>query len=217
MPDALKTGLGGIDDSVKLVINGTVILIAEAWDVHEGVLSQPSTWSLSLGSGDIAASIIDKFGVGPKFKFQLYVGNALQQSGYVDGIMAEQPAGGATRVTLKGRDALAPLQDTYVKASIGANVSTYAELVWFALQQVGIVPMSQHYDPNDTTVLRSDNSANRNIKSGTQITAILPHRTVEQILADVGSSNGGVTVGVTTTPPQAKLHETWHHFIRRHI
>jgi prophage tail gpP-like protein len=210
-PLTLTQGLGGLDDSVKLTINDTQLLTAISWSVHEGILSQPAKWTFTCGSGDIAQQLLKTFQPGPKFKFKLYIGNVLQQSGYLDTVETDQPVGGATSVTLSGRDALAKLQDTYVKAAIGANVSTYAQLVWFALQQCGMVSGST-IDPN---ILRTDNAANRNIKSGVTIPAVQGHRTVQQILDDV--TVAGSVSGQITSKPSARIHETWHRFIRRHI
>jgi prophage tail gpP-like protein len=210
MTDPLTTGLGGLDDSVKIVVNETTISKAISWNIHEGVLAQPATWSITFGSGDVAAPLLKQLPPGPTSLVRVYVGNVLQQSGYIDAVEASQPAGGATTITIRGRDAMAPLQDTYVSSSIAANVTTYAQLVWFALQQCGLV----HGSTIDPDYLATDNSANRNLKAGVPIQAILPHRTVQQILDNEGA---GLNAGVFTATVQAKLHETWHHFIRRHI
>lgn len=211
MPIFVSDELGALDDSVRLRLAGEEVVIAESWEVRDSVLSQPANWQVRLGWGDVAAALISKYP--PRTPFQLYVGGALQFSGRTDARAARQGEGAATEIEIRGRDALAPIHDTYVRAVVGVNVSTYADLVWYALQQVGLAPKAQK--TIDPTILRTDNNANRSIKAGVAITAILPHRTVEQILEDAGL--GGPNVGVVHTTPQAKLNETWHHFIRRHI
>jgi prophage tail gpP-like protein len=201
-PQALIQGLGGRDDSVKLLVNGQQLLIAESWNVNEGVLSQPAGFSITIGSGDLAASLIQTFQPGPNYIFQLLVGNVLQQSGYLDAVMAGQPPGSATKVTLKGRDSLAPLQDTFVTGVIAANVKTYAQLAWFALQQVKLAPSG----PIDPNILQTDNTANRSAKAGVNV-------------AETKASQAGqeISAGSIASPPQARLHETWHQFLRRHF
>ena len=208
----LTQGLGGLDDSVKLRINGSDIVIAESWNVNEGILSQPACFTITMGSGDLAAGLLQKYQPGPNYEFQLFVGNVQQQSGYLDAVMAAQPPGGACKVILKGRDALAPLEDTYVTGVLAANVKTYAQLVWFALQQCRLAPSG----PIDPSILATDNAANRTVKAGVKVTVTKTLQTPQQILDNAGlptTANSSVVI----SPPQAKLHETWHRFLRRHL
>lgn len=209
---ALQQGIGGKDDSVKLVINKDAIVIATKWSIRESILQQPATFSITLGSGDLASSILARYGTGPQYECQLYVGGALQQSGYVDCIEANQSRGGATEIVIKGRDSMAPLQDAYVDGVIAANVSTYAQLIWFVLQRLNLAPSG----PIDPTYLQLSNDANRNIKSGVSVGVLHELYTVQQILQNnVPGNPPGSQVVITS--PQAKLHETWHAFLRRHL
>jgi prophage tail gpP-like protein len=204
-PQYVSDELGTPSDSIALVLNGDRLLNAIGWEYTEGILSQPCSWTIQAGSGDIARKLLKLY---PKHtSFQLYIGTVLQATGRTDAPMADQTDGGATVVSFKGRDSLAPLHDTYVKAQVGVNVTTYADLVRFALKKCGI----------DPSLLVTDNSANRRIKSGVPITAILPHRTVEQILEDAGTGTAPQNAGVVHTQPLAKLNETWHQFVRRYL
>lgn len=203
MPQFLSDDLGVDADTLSLVLNGDKVLISESWEHTEGILSQPCSWSIRLGWGDIAAGLLKKY---PKrTPFALFVGSTLQATGRTDGHGAEQADGGATEVTIKGRDALAPLQDTYVRAQVSVAVSTYADLVRFALKKVGL----------GDAPLAVDNAANRKIKTGVPVTSLLPHRTVQQIIDDAGL--GPPNAGVVNTTPVAKLNETWHQFLRRYL
>lgn len=200
----------GVADQVRLELGGDTLLIADTWNIRESILSQPAQWTVSGGHGDVAAEMIKKY---PKrTPFKLYIGDVLQFQGRTDGPGASQPAGGAMTVRFRGRDGLAPIHDSYVKAVTGINIATYAQLVWYALGAVGIVAPGSAIDPN---VLQTDNAANRQIKAGVPVTQILPHRTVQQILDDAGLV--GPNVGVCHTAPQAKLNETWHQFLRRYL
>lgn len=212
VPTSLTQGLGGTDDSVQLRINTQQILNAERWTVHEGILSQPAGFTITVGDGGTASSWLGSFQPGPNYEIQLYVGGALQQSGYLDSVGASQVENGATTVTLKGRDSLAPLQDTYVDGVIAANVATYPQLAWFALQKCGLAPSG----PIDPNILQTDNSANRNFKCGVPIQVSGPLLTIQQILDGQGLPSNP-TAGQVVAPPQAHLHETWHQFLRRHL
>lgn len=209
-PQFISDQIGALGDTLAISLNGQRVVTAESWDHTEGILSQPCTWSMRLGLGDVARGLIQKYPKGTPF--ELYIGAAKQATGKIDGIGADQPEGAATTLTINGRDALAKLHDSYVKAEVGVNVATYADLAWHALQQVGLAPKGQPVDP---TILQVDNNANRQIKTGVPLTAILPHRTVEQILEDAGL--GGPNAGAVHTVPQARLNETWHQFLRRYL
>lgn len=244
--------LGTQGDTLYVSLNQQRVVTSTSWEHTEGILSQPCSWSLSLGWGGVAKDLLAKYPKGTPF--QLYVGSVLQANGKIDAVGASQPVGGATTVTIRGRDALAKLHDTYVRAAIPVNVVTYAELVWYALQQCGLAPGKQpastgaggtgkaggHRTVNeilasgsntpspggssgqpvplgtiDPKILSTDNAANRAIKAGVPIRAILPHRTVQQILDDAGEV--GPNTGACQTLPTAKLGETWHRFLRRYL
>lgn len=202
--------IGALGDTLAVVLNGERVVTAESWEHTEGILSQPCGWSMRLGWGDVARGLLQQYPKGTPF--ELYIGSARQATGKIDGVGADQPEGGATTLTINGRDALAKLHDSYVEAEVGVNVSTYADLAWHALQQVGIAPSGKPIDP---TILQVDNNANRQIKTGVPVIAILPHRTPEEILEN--AELGGPSAGAVHTVPQARLNETWHQFLRRYL
>lgn len=210
-PTFVSDKIGAVDDTVSLVLNGKRVVISESYTIHESILQQPATWSIRLGSGGLAAELLAL--APPNTPFKMVVGGAQQFTGRTEGLGANQAEGGATEIEIRGYDSLRPLAAAYVKATVGVNVSTYAQLVWYAFQQVGIVPATQNtIDPN---ILKTDNAANRQLKTGVSLGSILPHRTVQQILDNEGVS--GPSVGSVHTSPQAKVGETWHRFIRRYI
>lgn len=209
-PQFVSDDIGSIDDTISVLLNGDRIVVAESWECHESVLSQPGTWAIRTGWGGVAADLLKKYPKGTPF--ELRVGSITQATGRTDAPGASQPPDGATTVSFRGRDALAPIHDTYVRAAVGVDVSTYPDLCWYALQQVGLAPKGQGIDPS---ILQVDNVANRQLKAGVPIRSILPHRTVEQILDDAGL--GGPNAGVVHTVPQAKIGESWHRFLRRYL
>lgn len=208
-PTFVSDEIGADADSVFIVLGGDKIVINTGWQHTESILAQPSVWTLRMGWGRVAAEILAKY---PKrTPFELYVGGVLQGTGRTDRPGAEQSPGGATEVTMSGRDALAPMHDTYVHASLPVSVGKYPDLVWFALQKCGLAPKG----PIDPKILASDNAANRDIKAGVPIRAIAPHQTVQQILDDFGEV--GPNAGTVHSVPQCKVGETWLRFVRRHI
>jgi hypothetical protein len=208
-PTQLADDLGADNDTLAIIVNGNKILQSLGWEFTEGVFRQPSEFWIRFGWASVAAGLLQQF---PKNSlWEIYVGSNRQATGKTDARKANQPAGGPTTVVIRGRDNLKRLHDAYVTAQVPVNVGTYAELVWYALGQVDLVT-GKTVDPN---VLRTDNVANRKIKTGVPITSILPHRTVQQILDDVGTAV--TSVGSTQTTPVAKIGETWLRFINRYI
>ena len=203
----ISDDIGSLEDSVRLQLNGDDIVIAESWDVAESVFAQPATWAMQLGSSSVARELIQKY---PKrTPFRLLVGGAVQMTGTLDAVSAGQSVGGPTLVKFRGRDALAPLHDSFVRAEQSFSDSTYADLVRRALKECGLNP----------DALRASNAANRKAKAGVVVTQSqeISHLTVEEILSSFDKP-GTVTLGATTIrEQQSKANETWHEFVRRHI
>jgi hypothetical protein len=201
--------LGGGDDTVVLTLNGKAVKINQTWEHTEGILSQPGTWRMELGWGGVIRPLLQMY---PKrTPFRLLIGGVPQAVGYTDGPEVDQPPGGAASLAIVGRDMLAKLQDTYVKAQASVNVDTYAKLCWYALQKCDLAPAGD-IDPD---ILHTDNAANRALKGGVPVRPTAPHRTVQQIIDDTGL--GGANAGVVHTVPLAKVGETWHSFLRRYL
>lgn len=208
-PTFISDELGNGDDTVKLILAGDAVLISETWELTEGILTQPASWQMQLGWGKTARALIAKY---PKrTPFELQIGNVPQAVGFTDGFVYEQPPGGAGTLRINGRDKLAKMQDSYVKAQTSINVNTYAKLAWHAMQQCGLAPDGD-VDPK---ILKTDNAANRALKGGVPVRPVQPHRTVQQIIDDAGLS--GSNVGSVATVPVAKIGETWHGFLRRYL
>ncbi len=201
--------IGSTSDEVRLVINGRDILIAESWDIHEGILEQPMSWSLRMGSGATVGQIMS---LAPKgTKFQLYVAGALQATGKTEGVTASGSATSATQVVIKGRDPLCELYTGHVVAPQSFVNSTYLNLAWRALLAVGLVTGAVP----DPAQLASTNEANRRIKAGKMIRQFAPPKPVDQIISDEDS--GTTDTATAYSEIQAKLGENWLHFVRRYL
>jgi prophage tail gpP-like protein len=201
--------IGSTSDEVRLVVNGKDILIAESWDIHEGILEQPMAWSLRMGSGQTAGQILQ---LAPKnTPFQLYVAGALQATGKTEGVTAAGSATTPTQVVIKGRDPLCELYTGHVVAPQSFINSTYLNLVWRALLAVGLVTGTTP----DPTQLASTNEANRQIKAGKKITQLAAPKPVDQVVQDEDS--GTTDTATSYSEIQAKLGENWLHFVRRYL
>lgn len=207
----LSDELGTAADTISVSLDGEKLAITTGWSQTESILSQPSHWTLELGWGDVAADLLTKFR--KRAVFQVFVGNQQQMYGEMQGVFSTMSLGQATTVTLRGYDYLHRLHKSYVRAAVDVKVNTYADLVWHALGEVGLTGGEATVDP---TILRTDNNANRTIKAGVQITALLPHETVQQILDNPNATAPTGTAGSVATYPQAHVGETWLHFIRRY-
>ena len=220
MPTTLAPG--SFDDRVTLTLgplagqggSGTEILIAESWDVEEGVLVTPGAFTLTLGQSTPVADLFTRPGTGeypygPKFPkgtpFQLKVGSAPQMSGVVEGFHV---SGKATRITIKGRDGLGALMRSHSQAERSFIDGSYKDLVLWALQESGY--------PNPT--LLSVNTANRQIKAGIPIEVASEPMTVDQINAPPTGPLSGITIGaVVTQTHQNRIRENILSFTRRHL
>lgn len=201
-------GAKGTDD-VRLVVNGQDILIAESWDIHEGILEQPMSWSLQMGSGQTAAQIIQ---LAPKHSaFQLYVAGALQATGVTEGIRASGGGRTPTAVTIKGRDPLCELYVGHVVAPQSFVNSTYLQMTWRALVAVGLCTGAVP-DPKQ---LATSNSANRIVKAGKKIVEIKPPKSVDEIIQD--EDNGSEETATQFSEITARIGDNWLHFLRRYL
>lgn len=199
--------IGTPPDAVSLQLGGDDILIAESWDCHESVLDQPSCWSIRCGWGGTANEFLTQYPKGTPF--QLMVGGVLQQTGRLDGRRATNQ-GGATEITLKGRDMLARVYDAHVDAVQRFTDSTYESLVWRVLLYLGLVNGT---DP-DPAQLATTNQANRQIKAGKPVVQNAPPRTPDQILTD---DSGAPVVPGVHQELQANVGERWLSFLHRYL
>jgi prophage tail gpP-like protein len=198
MPGLPFDALGGPDDRVRLTLDGKEVLVAESYEVKQSILTQPSAFSLRLGWGKVLKDLIAQ--APPRTPFELGIGEVPRASGLTDGFEVDQN-GTATELTIRGRDALAPLHDAFVGADGTFTDQTYLELVTTALREVGLA---------DRSVL-SSNAANRRIMTGAPVVELGPPLSVAEILEEAG------TRGTVYHVVQAKLGERWYAFLRRHL
>lgn len=113
------------EDAVVLTLGGESVLIAENYEVRAGIFEQPSGFAIRLGSSATAAKLLAKYP--ENTPFTLSVNGRPAQSGFTDGFTTGEGSG-ATMVTFKGRDIMAPVTKAMIRAERGFSGLTYAEL-----------------------------------------------------------------------------------------
>lgn len=193
-----KIGEGA--DRVRLKINGTDVLIAEQYEVTCSLFNQPASFSITVGDANTARTIIERYQ--PGMPFQLLIGDVPQFTGVLDDPSAEGSIGG-TRVTLRGRDASAPLHDDHVSAEQSFTDPTYVSLVRKQLDAVGL----------EGRTIQTSNRANRRIRAGVPINELAgPARSPVEILTHATG-----TPGVTHQEIRCRMHERRWEFLMRYL
>lgn len=201
-----SNSIGVQPDDVVLTLGGSQLMIAESWDWHESVFQQPSSWAIRCGSGATSAQLIKQFPLG--IGFTISVGGALQATGKLDGIRVSNT--GATEIALKGRDALAPVHDSFADATQTFTDTTYTSLVWRVLLYLGLVTGTNP----DPAQLAASNEANRMVKAGKKITQTAPPRTIDQIMTDADGNPQPVAQSIQI---EAKAGTNWMTFLRKYL
>lgn len=155
--DSDSLGVG--PDAVRLTLGDEDVVIAESWEIKQSILTQPAAFSIRIGWGDVAAQLIKKYP--PRTPFTLSIGNVVQQSGAIDAIRCDA-ATGATTLTIRGRDSLAPLHDAYITADESLQDATFGDVVAKALTASGI----------EDFTLQTSNAANRKAITGVGVVQI---------------------------------------------
>lgn len=144
-----------LDDRVRIALGGTDVRIFEQYEVKHSFFTSPSAFACRIGSGDFMRELTALYP--PNTPYELRVAEIVQHTGRLDGYGPEDSSG-ATAVSLRGRDGLAPLHDAYILADRSFSNASFVELTSLVLQAVGI----------DEFTLSGDNAANRAAVSGTR-------------------------------------------------
>lgn len=142
-----------LDDRVRVVLAGNDVRIFEQYEVKQSFFTSPAAFACRIGSGETANELTKRFP--PGTPYELRVGPVVQHTGRLDGYGPEDSSG-ATEVSLRGRDSLAPLHDAYVMADRSFANATFVQLTEQCLLAAGLT---------DFTIFPS-NAANRLAISG---------------------------------------------------
>lgn len=155
MSDPLDS-IGDVDDSVSIQVGGLTLSNCESYEVNIDVFEQPATCSFAIGTRNNAASLLSK--ITPNLPFSVSIGGRLQQTGFTDEPGSDGGEGAGTVVSIRARDAMAPIHDSFLTAEVSYSTSiTYLEL---AQKIVALFPQLKGRKVVGT------NDANRKIMTG---------------------------------------------------
>lgn len=172
------------EDTIDLLINGKEILTAKSYEVTRAFFQVPDTFSMVIGSGKTSLDLMRQ--VPPGSLFALRINGVVQFVGYTDGF--ERLGGGATEVTVSGRDALAQLVRAQIENDRSFNNITLEGLAQEAIKGAGILESTLFFDA----------AAQRAAVTGT------PQVTEEKTSKTIVSS----AVGGGLQPPELRLVST---------
>lgn len=142
---------------VTLESDGIPVLYAESYEIAIGMLQQPASFALRMGS---KSPVRDHQALWPPNNpFTLSIGGAVQFTGKSDGFTAS--TGSGSTLTVRGRDALAPLHDAYATSERSFSDATFEQLVNAALTEV--------YGLSGAPTLIYTNEANRKAITGAPV------------------------------------------------
>lgn len=193
-----NTEIGSTDDIVKFYINGSLVKYTK-YDVTMGVMAQPSTFSVTLGSGDVAGETLRL--ITPNSKAELYVGATRVSFGIIEDVTATSSSG-ATEITLAGRDWIAPLTKRYVRAEKSFGVATYYELTRQVLDLCGL--QDRPLDGNNDVARQK---ATRSTKVKAEPAKLLVENEETNIITRPGTK-------IVYNRILAKLGQTWWDFLK---
>lgn len=153
--------IGTRDDVVRIELNNDAVEIAESYEVRVSILRQPNSFTIRLGSGDLARVLLARYPHGTPFA--LFIGGNPQFSGFTHKVGAEGSTG-ATEVTLSGRDWLAVLHDKQIRDVKSYTDASAVDLVKYQLAEVDMAARS----------VVGDDSATRSIRTGVGVSAFTP-------------------------------------------
>jgi len=131
-----------VDDAVRIILNEDECLSVETYEVSMAYMQVPNAFSLTIGSGDTALSIMKKF---PKNTlFRCMIGPVTVFSGRTDGF--RRVSAQATQILLSGRDAMAKLVRAHIEEDHNLTQATYEEVARHAIEGAGIRGYSISFD-----------------------------------------------------------------------
>lgn len=142
------------DDARIVLEDGTELTRWTEYSINSDFTTPTDGWSFSFGGDTVWDRVKNKLRVDTKA--QIFIGDSLQCTGYVDRVSVSASHDGGTKVSVSGRDILRVLVKANIYPDWRVKDRTVAELVESVLRM--------YYNP--PPVLQFDNSANRLIITG---------------------------------------------------
>lgn len=131
-----------VDDAVRIILNDEECLSVEQYEISMAYMQVPNAFSITIGSGETALSIMKKFPKNTRFKCM--VGPVVVFSGRTDGF--RRASSSATQILLSGRDVMAKLVRAHIEEDHNLTQATYEELAKHAIEGAGIQGYSLSFD-----------------------------------------------------------------------
>lgn len=174
---ASAPALGDVNDSVTLKVGGLTLSHCESYEVNIDIFSQPSECSFAIGTRNNAATLLTQ--IQPNMPFSVQIGGRLQQSGFTDEPGSDGDSGTGTVVSLRLRDSMAVIHDSFLTAEVSYSTSlTYLEL---AQKIVNLFPQLKG------RMVIPSNDANRKVMTGITNSATARYKEspiIDEILGD---------------------------------
>lgn len=173
----LDGGLGGVNDTVSIEIDGETIQIVESYEIKLSMMVQPSALAMRIGWSDVAQQMLEL--CRPGLPYRLFVGDIQIQTGLIDSRAV--PGGDSTVVEIKGRDHMRKLINCHVEEDLTFKEKTYFDITRHVMNIVGL----------DRHKLVAGNGANRIAVTKAKVAAVPAEeqvRVIETGLPSVGGS-----------------------------
>lgn len=188
------------EDDVFFYIDGERVNICSRYSVRRSICTQPSSFSMTIGSGDLTRDLLSKFR--PLAHAELKIGGTKIFDGYLEDPIATNQSG-STEVTIQGRDCLYKLAKSYIQDERSFGNPTYADLTREVMQLAGM----------DPSLLVCGNESNR--KSATRLTSTAkPKRHVIESIETGLVSGSGAKIKYETVTGQ--IGQSWLDFLLSH-
>jgi len=185
-----------LDDRVRLKLGTEEVIAVESYEVHMGVLTQPSRFAARTGHGGVLKKLTDKYPAG--IAFELLVNDQTQFIGRVD----SRKASGNSTLTLGGRGKLGELIGVTAQADKVYTHATYLELTNQILKDAGVKNVTVKDDPTD----------DRKKKTG-----VVNAGSSAQTATDISTKTKKKSKYYIVHPPQIKVGEDYYGFLKTHL
>lgn len=186
-----------VEDRVVIRLNGEETKICESYEVHMGVLTQPSRFAVRIGHSGTIKELLKKYPNGTKFELLVHDGTEYRKQ-FTGAVSARSAGGYASTLTLKGRDLLADLMNNHALADKSYAGATYFDLVSSVFSDAGVKDITLFDESdNDRKAKTGSNAANGS----------------EKVKADI-KKKGKKTI---VHPPTIKAGEEYFHFLKDHL
>ena len=172
--------------------------LSESYQVKSAILTQPSAFSMRIGTGDSLAKLLAKYP--PNTPFQLKINDITYQTGRTDA--RGSASTGHDELVLSGRDLLSKLHDPSIPEEFTLKDPTYKDLITKVLVANGLTDAK----------LVGSNEANRKAMVG--VSRDLEIQPPRDALGEKVETEAG---GVPDRPLEAHFGERWLEYIHRHI